>query len=118
MFDYRVKVGRRKYLWGGRRVEVALASSLILNIRVDDEGEPVVVCVNRISPRREVRLAELNVGESLSIPLNGISGVFAECIVDANGRFAESRIDTSVRCTISSNDVDGSAARLTGRPGL
>lgn len=118
MFEYRVKVGRRKYLWGGPRIEASLSSSLILHVRVDDEGEPIVFGVNCISPRREVRIGELSVGESFSIPLDGVSGVFAECIVDTFGKFAHSSIDTYVRCFIASSEIDGSNPRLAGLPGL
>jgi hypothetical protein len=118
MFEYRVKIGRRKYLWGGARIEASLSSSLILHLRVDDEGEPIVVGVNRISPRREIRIGELRVGECFSIPLDGISGVFAECIVDTFGEFAESPIDTFVRCFIATSDINESKPSMVGLPGL
>jgi hypothetical protein len=102
-------VRRVTFLWGGAGVDAQLSSGLILCFRVPDEGEPIVFGVTKNNPRREIRLGRLEAGESFSVPLNGISGVYARTTADTH--------DTYVECELVRAD-ESDRPRLSGVLGL
>ena len=115
MTPYRVKVVRSAvhrvtYLWGGAGIEVSLASNFAFTFRVPDDGESIVFGVIKSNPRREIRLGRLEVGESFTIPLQDVSGVYAHSVVDLH--------DTYVDCHIANDVIADAQIRLRGIPGI
>ena len=89
MVTFRVKVRRTTYLWGGEQVvdTVKTDSRLYLHFRVDEAGETIAIGVR--SSGKMVSLGSLEAGQSYSVRLNDITGVYAT-IADPN--------DTMVDC--------------------
>lgn len=77
---YRVKVlNRDTYLWGGAGITLNLAVQLLLWVRVDEFGEPVTIGTEMTTTGSRKTIGVLQPGESYTIPLNGVRGVFCVC---------------------------------------
>ena len=85
MYTYRVKVLNKVFLWGGAGIKVNLTEPLFLSCRVDEIGDPVdlsfVVMGAGALPHPPVPVAigTLQQGETITISLQGRSGIIAEC---------------------------------------
>ncbi|MDT4737253.1 hypothetical protein [Bradyrhizobium sp. WYCCWR 12699] len=97
MFQYRVKVRGKVYLWGGEDIEQGFHEEAILVLRVDELGESV-----KLSSRKNIAGVEtttaigtLKRGEALCIDLNALAGVWAEV--------ANPALDTNIDCMILPN---------------
>lgn len=78
--SYRVKIlDRDTYLWGSAGITVNLGVQLLLCIRVDEFGEPITIGTETTSPGSRKTFGVLQPGESYTIPLNGLRGVFSVC---------------------------------------
>lgn len=115
MNQYHVKVVRSAirrvtFLWGGAGVEVSLTSDLALTFRVPDDGEAIVFGVIKNGPRREIRLGRLEIGETFTVPLRDISGVYAHTAVEMH--------DTYIYCQLSADLVSDTPPQLRGLPSL
>ena len=68
------------YLWGsdGITKDISFDKPLLLHIRNDLFGEAITFGTQKASKAKET-IGTLQRGESVSIPLNDISGVFATC---------------------------------------
>jgi hypothetical protein len=110
MYQYRVRIRKKSFLWGGSQVtsnlHVASASPtdsgitntpLFLTIRVDDAEEVVAIGQAHFDPAgafKERSLGTLAGGQSYTLILNSLCGVFAEpnkdvaawltCVVHSN----------------------------------
>jgi hypothetical protein len=99
MIDYSVKVrgsaDKPMYLWGSNGIKVTHVWPLLLTIRNDVLGERVTFGTERISegrpPGRET-IGTLLPGESYTLPLLNLKGVFAFCDPD---------LDSTVQCTLT-----------------
>lgn len=94
MFEYEVKIrqaNQRTYIWGGEGINYELLSQLILIVRVLEKvGETVTLSIQRkVTNPKTIEIGTLQEGETFTIPLNEISGVFME-----------SSFDTIVRCSL------------------
>jgi len=79
------------YLWGGDGITQPFLgnSPLLMTFRVDEMGEPITIIT---SPPSTIGI--LQPGETYTIPLNGLTGVSAQCI--------PTNCDTKVECYIES----------------
>jgi hypothetical protein len=89
MYRYRVKVRGTMYLWGSDGITVNLAWPLLLVIRNDELGEPIVFGTETTNTDSRKTFGTLRPGECYTIPLLNIRGVFATC-----------ELDSSVACTL------------------
>lgn len=93
MYRYKVKVRATMFLWGSagltQNVSFPQTFLLVLHIRNDQFGEPVTFGTQSIDGTHNT-IGTLNAGESCSIPIQNIMGVFATCA-----------LDSSVCCTIA-----------------
>ena len=89
MTQYEVKVRGRMYLWGSAGVTVNLAWPMLLAFRVDVFGEAITFGTETSTPNSVVTFGTLQPGESYTIPLQNLRGVFANC-----------DLNTSVYCTL------------------
>lgn len=87
---YSVKVRGLRYLWGsaGLTTNLTFKKAFILHIANDLAGEPVTIGTS-IAAGTKTKLGTIKPGECLSVPVNDISGVYAE-----------STLDTIVHCLI------------------
>jgi hypothetical protein len=84
MNQYEVKVRGRMYLWGSHGVTVNLAWPMLLTFRVDIFGEPITFGTETATSQDNPKtFGQLQPGESYTIPLQGLSGVFANCDLDS-----------------------------------
>jgi hypothetical protein len=85
MYRYKVKVRGLMFLWGsaGLTQNLTFPSALILHIRNDELGEPVAVGTRAIDGTSNT-VGTLKAGEAMSIAIQNISGVFADCALDSN----------------------------------
>ena len=83
MIRYQVKVRGTMYLWGSAGITVDLEWPLLLNIRNDVFGEPVTFGTETTSADSRKTFGTLQPGESYTIPLLNIRGVFASCDLDS-----------------------------------
>jgi hypothetical protein len=88
MYSYEVKVRDRVWLWGSAGIRVNLNWPVLLTIRNNLFGEAIQIGTQRGGVDAQ-QIGSLQPGESYTIPLVGLSGVFATCSTD-----------TSVACTI------------------
>jgi hypothetical protein len=81
---YSVKVRGKRYLWGsaGLTTNMSFSKPFILHVENDLGGEQVTIGT-RVAMGTEMQLGTLQPGECLSIPVNDISGVYAECTLDS-----------------------------------
>lgn len=94
MFQYRIKVRGKTYLWGGEQASAGLFDQVYLMLRNDDLGESVKISqlsVDFNNPVVKV-LGTFKRGESYTINLRTLTGVWAE-VVDADR-------DTNIDCMI------------------
>jgi len=89
MLNYRVKVRKQSFLWGGADVDVAINSPLILAIRVHEDGEEIRFGVWNSISKKKVDFGKLAPGECFCINLDETSGVYGQC-----------ETDTFVECSI------------------
>ena len=91
MYRYKVKVRGSMFLWGSASItqNMTFTTPLLLHIRNDERGEPVTFGTLSIGGARTT-LGTLQAGEAFSVPMQNISGVFADCA-----------LDSSVCCTIA-----------------
>lgn len=73
------------YLWGSAGVadNITFQKPLLLHIRNDPFGE-VVTFGTQVSSGAQTTLGTLEPGECVSIPVQGISGVFATCALESS----------------------------------
>lgn len=78
--DYRVKVRRTTYLWGGEGVKQTLKADInsCLYFRVDEVGESVRFGVRSADKGALVEYGVLRPGECFTVPLKGVLGVYAQ----------------------------------------
>ncbi len=81
---YSVKVRGLRYLWGsaGLTKDLKFDKAFILHIANDQAGEPVTIGT-LIAAGTKTGLGIIQPGECLSVTVNDISGVYAECIADS-----------------------------------
>lgn len=79
-WNYKVRVRGTVYLWGSAGVseDISFPAPLLLHIRNDPFGEPITVGTREAHGRSKT-LGTLQAGEQLSLPIQRISSVFAEC---------------------------------------
>lgn len=81
------------FIWGGAGVEIALSdSNVLLHFRVDELGEEVVFGHRNDTSSPFKTLGQLKPGESFTLSLKGLRGIFARC-VDTNA-------DTKITCSL------------------
>jgi hypothetical protein len=68
------------YLWGsvGIAQDITFSRALILHIRNDPFGEPVTIGT-QVAAGTQTIIGTLGPGECVSIPVQGISGIFGRC---------------------------------------
>jgi hypothetical protein len=92
MYRYRVRIRGSMFLWGSAGIiqNIAFPNPLVLHIRNDDLGEDVTLGTLSIDGTRTT-IGVLSAGQAISIPIQDISGVFANCA-----------LDSSISCAIAS----------------
>jgi hypothetical protein len=82
--SYEVRVRGTTFLWGSAGIahNLTLGQPIILHLRNDVFGDPVTVGT-RVATGVQTTLGTLEPGECVSIPLQGISGVFATCAIES-----------------------------------
>ncbi len=96
MESWRVKVHPRLpvvYLWGGDQVDAPTDAALVLTFRVDDFGYPITFGRRDNSSNPIGTLGTLKPGESFSIELQQLRGVWAKCV--------DPQVHTYVYCCLS-----------------
>lgn len=95
--SFQVRVRSRRYLWGGPGITANLNTQapLFMTLNVQEGGESIALGqVRRDGGKlQEVALGSLGAGESYTVALNNISGLYADAGV---------RAGTAVICTIHS----------------
>lgn len=93
MYTYRVKVRRRTYLWGGEGIKNAFnpKTPTYLHFRVDEIGEPIKFGTQSEFSGTLTELGTLKPGESFTVPLKDIVGVYASL---------DDPQDTYIDCTL------------------
>lgn len=81
---YTVKVRGLRYLWGssGLTQNLKFEKAFILHIANDEAGKPVAVGT-LVATGAKTGLGTIQPGECLSIPVNDISGIYADCTTDS-----------------------------------
>ncbi|HEY1556126.1 MAG TPA: hypothetical protein VGF94_14910 [Kofleriaceae bacterium] len=81
---YQVRVRETMYLWGSAGVlqDLSFATPLTLHVYNSVVGEPITIGTRVASGTPNV-LGTLRPGECLSIPIQGMSGVFATCSLES-----------------------------------
>jgi hypothetical protein len=84
--SYTVRVRATMYLWGSAGVteNIPFAKPLLLHIRNDVFGQPIKFGTQVASGVKKP-MGTLQPGECVSIPVQGMSGVFATCMPVAGG---------------------------------
>lgn len=97
MESWKVKVPSRAtltYLWGGEGVDEPLDIALVLTIRVDELGEPVAFGRRAAPTSNPIKsLGQLKPGETVSLSLKNVQGVWARCV--------DPKVDTFISCSIT-----------------
>jgi hypothetical protein len=83
--SYEVRVRGTMFLWGsaGIAVDTTFSKPLLLHVRNHVFGEVVTIGTQVASGVKHV-FGTLQPGESFSIPIQNISGVFATCALETN----------------------------------
>jgi len=89
MYSYDVKIRDRFWLWGSAGIAVNLDWPILLTIRNNLFGEEIQIVTQRGGVDAD-QIGSLQPGECYTIPLAGLSGVYATC-----------QADTNVTCTIT-----------------
>lgn len=84
MDSYSIKVRDTMYLWGSAGITVNLSWPLLLFIQNDVFGDPVTVGTETTTAGSRKTFGILQPGESYTIPLLNIRGVFATCAKDSD----------------------------------
>lgn len=81
---YEVRVRGTSYVWGSAGItrNASFAQAPILHLRNDTFGEEVTIAV-RHADGTELPYGSLQAGECLSIGIEGITGVLANCAADS-----------------------------------
>jgi hypothetical protein len=81
---YSVKVRGTRYLWGsaGLTKNVTFGKPFILHVANDLAGQPVTIGT-RVAAGTNTDLGTIQPGECLSVSVDAISGVYAECTLDS-----------------------------------
>lgn len=81
-YDVKIVSGvERTYIWGSEGVGIALADSdVLLHFRVDDFGEEIAIGWRNDTSSPFKDLGKMKPGESFTIPLKGLRGVYAKCV--------------------------------------
>lgn len=81
---YSVTVRGLRYLWGSAGItqNLTFENPLILHVANDRAGEPVTIGT-QVAAGAKTDLGTLQPGEYLSLPVNDISGVYADCALDS-----------------------------------
>jgi hypothetical protein len=81
---YTVKVRGLRYLWGsdGLSVNLHFDKAFILHIANDVAGQPVTIGT-RAAPGANTDLGVIQPGECVSVSVNDLMGVYAECNLDS-----------------------------------
>jgi hypothetical protein len=94
MDNYKVKVmNDDTYLWGGEGVKLDLSVPLLLTIRVEDFREPITFGIESTASDSRKTLGVLKAGETYTVLLKGLRGVFARC--------ERTNVDANVTCYLS-----------------
>jgi len=82
-YKIRVRAGKNNFLWGSAGVEdQTFASPLILHIRNDTFGVPITFGTQKAGGTQKT-IGTLQPGETVSIPIDKICGVFATCATES-----------------------------------
>jgi hypothetical protein len=83
--SYEVRVRGTMFLWGsgGLTQNIEFNKPILLHIRNDVFGE-VITFGTRVASGTQTTIGTLQPGECVSIPLQGICGVFATCTLESN----------------------------------
>lgn len=81
---YSVKVRGLRYLWGsaGLTKNLKFEKPFILHVANDRSGETITIGT-RVAAGAKTDLGTLQPGEYLSVSVNDISGVYADCALDS-----------------------------------
>ncbi|GAA3429506.1 hypothetical protein GCM10018953_66900 [Streptosporangium nondiastaticum] len=81
---YSVKVRGLRYLWGSAGItqNLTFEKPLILHVANDRAGEPITIGT-QVAAGAKTALGTLQPGEYLSLSVNDISGVYADCALDS-----------------------------------
>ena len=84
---YRVRVRATMYLWGSAGItqNLSFAQPLLLHVHNDVFGESVTIGT-QVAGGAPTTLGTLGPGETVSIPIQGLSGGFATCALESNGQ--------------------------------
>lgn len=93
MFQYRIKVRGKTYLWGGDGISVGLFRHVFLTLRVDELGESVKISQRSVdfNVTTDKVIGTLQRGEVLTVDLRTLTGVWAE---------VANPLDTSIDCML------------------
>ena len=82
--DYHVRVRGTKYLWGSAGItqDITFSRALVFHIHNHLFGEAITFGT-RLSSGDQKNIGTLQPGECISIPLQDISGVFAQCDLES-----------------------------------
>jgi hypothetical protein len=83
--SYEVRVRGTMYLWGsaGITVNSTFDKPLLLHVRNNVFGE-VLTLGTQVAGGAQTPLGTLQPGETMSVPIQNISGVFATCTLETN----------------------------------
>jgi hypothetical protein len=81
---FTVKVRGLKYLWGSSGIarDLQFEEALVLHIANDQAGTPIDIGT-RVAAGIKTGLGTIQPGETVSVSVNNISGVYAECAADS-----------------------------------
>ncbi len=94
MCRYRIRVRGKIFLWGSEGITLNLLWPMLLTVRVDQFGEQISLGSEAVGTPGFKDLGTLNPGETYTIPLINLKGVFAQCA-----------LDSEVTCTLFSPHV-------------
>jgi len=82
--SYELRVRGTMFLWGsaGLKENLSFDKPLLLHVRNDVFGE-VIKLGTQVASGTQTPLGSLQPGECVSIPLQGISGVYASCELES-----------------------------------
>jgi len=82
--EYTVKVRGLTFLWGsaGLTQNLQFDTPFLLHVANDYAGESIAIGT-RVAVGATSSLGTLQPGESVSIPINNVSGVYADCALDS-----------------------------------
>jgi hypothetical protein len=99
---YNVRVRTSKiYLWGSKGVKanITFDKPLLLHIHNDVFGETITFGTRK-APNTLKTLGQLQPGECVSVPIQGMAGVFALCERATTGRGPGPTLESIVSCLI------------------